>query len=447
MATGLTLVLLATLVAVPSAFAPPVPPGDVVWSMLSPLAGDDEGRALAVDPSGDFVIADDRATDTSDSTIEWFTLTPAGAGGGTGGLFGEGDGLSQRTHAVALDAGGAPFLAGSSGGTPIGLDYLLLRFNADGSFSGEKAYDGPAHRGDTALAVVTDAAGASYVTGCSQSKRASGDEDIVTIKYDAAGVWSWSRRYDGAAHGFDRPAAIAVRSGYVYVAGISRRAGRGDDVVVLKYNATSGALVWKVYYDGARHGNERVADLAVTASGIYVGGSGRSAATSTTDALLVKFAFSGARKWAKYTGGAAGSDRWTDLEWSGTMLRAAGVIRRAATGNDAMTAAYKSDGTLAWRRTFSSVGFYDDTAVALTTEATGVVYVACTCETDTDNDLRALAYDAAGDTVWASDRFGYFAGEEDVAVDIAVSGTTVAILGTSGAPALGDGYLVVGYQK
>ena len=446
-ATGLTLVLLATLVVVPSALAPPTPPGGGLWSLRSSQAGDDEGRAVAVNPGGDFVIATDQATDTADSMLKWFTMTPAGGGGGLSGAYGEGDGLPQRTNALALDSGGAAFVAGSTIGSLAGADYLLLRFTAGGSFSGAKAYDGPSHRDDSALAVATDPTGASYVTGSSQSKRTTGDEDIVTIKYDGAGLKSWTKRFDGAAHGLDRPAAVAVRSGYVYVAGRSRRTGHGDDLIVIKYNATSGAMVWTAYFDGAQHGNERVADLAVTSSGIYVGGSGRSAATSTTDALVVKFSFSGARQWSRYAGSVAGRDLWNDLEWSGTTLRAAGAIYRTATGSDAMTAAYRPDGTLAWRRTFTSQGLYDDIAVALTTEASGAVYVACTCENATDTDIRALAYDVDGATVWASLPFGYFGGEDDIAVDIAVSGTTVAVVGTSHTPSQGDDYLVLGYQK
>jgi len=443
--TGPALVLLVMMVVAPAAFAPPPPPGDGLWSLRSSRAGDDAGRAVAVNPDGEFVVAADLDTDAVDSSLLWFDMTTAGAGDASGG-YGAGDGLAETTNALALDAGGAPFLAGSITGTMARLDYLLTRSNADGSFSGEKSYDGPSHGNDAALAVVTDASGASYVTGSSQSNRTSGDQDIVTIKYDGAGLKSWTKRFDGAAHGLDRPAAIAVRSGYVYVAGRSRRTGHGDDVVVIKYRATTGALVWTAYYDGAQHRNERITDLVVTPSGIYVGGSGRSTGT-TADALLVKFAFNGTRKWAKYTGGAAGGDMWNDLEWTGSAVGAAGAIYRTATGSDAMTAAWRPDGTVAWRRTFSSTGVYDDIAVALTTEATGAVYVACTCEGATDTDIRALGYDADGVTLWASTPFGYFGGEDDVAVDVAVSGSTVAVVGVSHTPADGDDYLVLGIQK
>lgn len=437
---------LVTLLVVTLAAPAQAAPGEVVWSFLSTGANDDAARAVAVAPEGYFVGAIDGAIGEGNAHVRVHAFDADGTPRYVHNV-GDYNAVPETVVALALAPDGASFLAGWTVGPSASQDFLVTSFDRSANFTGMKTYDGPAHGADVAIAVATDSTGACYVTGSSQSGRTSGDQDIVTIKYDAAGSRVWAKRFDGAAHGLDRPVAVAVRSGYVYVAGRSRRTGHADDVLLLKYNASTGARVWAAYYDDALHRNERAADMVVTSSGIYVGGSGRAGGTSTADALLLRFGFSGALKWARYTRAAAGADSWKDLEWSAGALRAVGVIQRASTGGDAMSAAWRKDGTLAWRRTFTTVGHFDETGVALTADATGNTYVACACEGAVDSDIRVLAYAPNGDTLWLSEPFGAFAGMDDVPADIAVAGTAVAVVGTSGTQLTGDDYLILTYEK
>ena len=97
-------------------------------------------------------------------------------------------------------------------------------------------YDGAAHSFDRAEAIAVDNAKNVYVTG--QSQAGCNSFDYITIKYNAAGNSIWERRYDGMAHGYDWPKAIAVdNNGYVYVTGYSEGVGTSHDYLTIKYTA------------------------------------------------------------------------------------------------------------------------------------------------------------------------------------------------------------------
>ncbi len=180
------------------------------------------------------------------------------------------------------------------------------------------------------------------------------------------------------------------------MAGTTERAGHGKDVVLIKYNAASGARVWTRYDDDARHGNDAPTDLVVTANAVYVGGTGRQKTGVAPDALLLKYRLNGSRAWVRYTASPR-RDAWNDLEWSAGALRTTGSLYKSATAGDAMTAAWRPDGTIAWRRTFTTVEAHDEVGVALTTDANGDCYVALSCGNGSDADIRVLAYGPDGD--------------------------------------------------
>ena len=440
--TCVTLVLLGVTAVAPVAQAAP---GDSLWSLRSTRAGDDFGRAVTTNAVGDFVAAFDADTAGVDPFIRLlsFTAVPAFPYSQD---YGVGNGVPDSVAALAVAPDGSPFLAGWTLGASARQDYLLLRYTAAGSFSGQRTYDGPLQGSDAATAVAVDAAGAAYVTGSSQSRRASGDFDIVTVKYDAAGVKAWTKRFDAADRN-DKAVAIATRGSYVYVAGRSQRPGRGDDVVVVKYDAVTGKAVWSRFYDDTLHRNDVPKDLVVTATGIYVAGAGRSGGGRQSDAMLLRFNFSGVLKWARFQG-STGMDVWTDMQAAPDgRIRVAGTLTRTTTAADVATASWRSDGTLAWRVTFSSNDVLDDVGVALTVDPVGSTFVACRCANATDTDIRVIGYDAAGASLWESDPFGYYAGQDDAPADIAVSGATVAVVGTSGTPANGKDYLVLAFEK
>ncbi len=137
--------------------------------------------------------------------------------------------VNVRPTAVASDSSGNIYVAaaGDCGG------FFTLKYDVSGSLVWLKSYNGGLGA-DYPRAIAVDNAKNVYVTG--QSQIGCNSYDYITIKYDAAGNHIWDRRYDGTAHGYDWPKAIAVgNAGYVYVTGYSEGAGTSHDYVTIKY--------------------------------------------------------------------------------------------------------------------------------------------------------------------------------------------------------------------
>jgi len=144
---------------------------------------------------------------------------------------GQGTIVDVRPTAVTSDSAGNVYVAasGDCGG------FFTLKYDVAGNLAWLRKYDGGLGN-DYARAIAVDTAKNVYVTG--QSDLGSTSFDYLTIKYDAAGNSIWQRRYDGTAHGYDQPEAIAVdNKGYVYVTGYSEGAGSAHDYLTIKYTA------------------------------------------------------------------------------------------------------------------------------------------------------------------------------------------------------------------
>jgi hypothetical protein len=131
------------------------------------------------------------------------------------------------------------------------LSLLLLNVSETNAqtLQWQKQYNGPSSLLDEATKVKTDASGNVYVTGVSQL-------DILTVKYNAAGVQQWTRRYNktyvdyyDATHStIDKATDLQIDgSGNIYVTGYVYY----DDfdfpslqIVTIKYNS-SGTVLWE----------------------------------------------------------------------------------------------------------------------------------------------------------------------------------------------------------
>ena len=99
----------------------------------------------------------------------------------------------------------------------------------------------------------------------------------MLVKYKSDGTKLWSRFYQSPATKGSAGVRVAVADdGDVIVAGTIGVAppasSKGRDVVVLRY-APDGAREWVVKFDGAAHGDDYAADLALDGGGAaYVAG-------------------------------------------------------------------------------------------------------------------------------------------------------------------------------
>jgi sugar lactone lactonase YvrE len=155
-------------------------------------------------------------------------------------------------------------------------DYLTVGYSAaNGSKVWSSAYDGPAHRGDTAEGIGVSPDGTRvFVTGTS----AAGGEarDFATIAYSAAdGSQQWSSRFAEGADNFASDLVVNPSGSRVYVAGVGRpRLNDSHAFRVVAYNADTGRQAGLARYAGGR--NDFAADLAISSDGsrLFVTGGG-----------------------------------------------------------------------------------------------------------------------------------------------------------------------------
>ncbi len=130
-----------------------------------------------------------------------------------------------------------------------GFDYVILKFGRDdGALLWSKRYNNPqASMNDFPNALTIDNSNNVIVTGFSMST--NNDNDILTLKYSAAGALVWEKRYNGSANGNDQGRSVVTdNTGNVYVSGFYyRNAQGGQDFVTLKY-ASGGTLDWAAEY-------------------------------------------------------------------------------------------------------------------------------------------------------------------------------------------------------
>ena len=273
----------------------------------------------------------------------------------------------DEASAVASDSDGNIHVTGFSLGRTTGPDYFTISYDGVGNVLMSSRYDGPAHEGDKASAIVVDSEGNKYVTGSSFRGTPQKHADYDTVKFDSLGNEVWNTRYDARRNGEDEATAITLDTlgNFVYITGRSQdsESKKSDvlhyDYYTIKYETNRGRVQWGARYDNSIGGHDEAVDIVVDKSGnVYVTG------TSQGDGTGLDFAT------IKY-----GPDGNLDTAW----------------------------GTNGIARFDGGSGY--DAAVALALDSSGNVYVAGTSRNGNSNEIITVKYSPDGnlDTSWGTD--------------------------------------------
>ncbi len=307
------------------------------------------------------------------------------------------------------------------------LACISSSYNAQVSILWSQTYTSTGNNIDRAIEMVMDGAGNVYVTGIGRGS--SGNFDIVTIKYSAAGVQQWISSYNGTGNSLDEARGIAIdAAGNVYVVGWTNSTGNNYNYVTIKYNGISGGQVWAQLYNGTGNATDDPYDIKTDASAnVFVTGGVTTA--NGEDFGTVKYDSTGAQQWVQvYSFTGVNIDKAQALAVdNGGFVYVTGFSIGTGTGLDYATLKYNNAGVLQWAgaHRYNGTGNNDDQSTSIAVDnGTGNIYVTGTSRNVgiVDFDYATVMINSAGTQQWVM-RYAGTAMEIDQANDVVVDVT------------------------
>lgn len=287
----------------------------------------------------------------------------------------------------------------------ISFLFLAHLSYAQPALAWEQRYNGPPDQGDEAVSIAVDGSGNSYVTGSAFGS--SGTYDIVTIKYSPAGQQLWLQSYNGTANDNDQGVKLVLdASANVYITGYSKGSGTDNDIVTIKYN-TAGVQQWISIYNGAFNGQDQGASLTVDASGnVFVTGYETTSNFSYYDLITIMYNSAGNQVWIdSYDGPGNANDMGVDIVNDGAgntyVVGTSDTMYMSAPNNDIVLLKYNNAGVLQWRRVYWSPTYSYDIAKKMCLDRNGNILI---CGygglVNEGNNYYTLKYNPSGNCLW-----------------------------------------------
>jgi hypothetical protein len=339
-----------------------------------------DGTATVVGPSDDAAGIEDIATVRYDAAgnVLWAAR-----------YNGEQDWIDVP-EGVGVDAAGNAYVLGTSwggrrfeGGTD--WDYVVIKYNPDGSTAWVQRYNGAGNWADTASALAVDAAGSAYVAGFAFKEPDQFDRFAThfhVAKYETDGTFAWEVLYDLDPHfGAGARDVWLAPDGNILATGlIAAQEGGGtqDDIVTLKISP-QGQVLWTAQWDspGEIHGLDDAALVRTDRLGnVYVLGSSFSnIGNRNFDATLLKYTPDGVLRWAAFMDfiRADGFSELIDDE-AGNLYLSGGWDNE--TDVDGFLVSFTSSGQERWRYVFDGPATFDfQEALSVMRGPDGLLYV------------------------------------------------------------------------
>lgn len=360
--------------------------------------GDDKAYAITIDAAGNSYITGESVGNSTGPDIITIKYNPQGVQQWVTIYNGPGD-TTDVGRAIIVDNQGNVYVTGQSTGAGTGLDYVTIKYDAQGTQQWVNRYNGPGNRTDEAVSIALDNSGNIIVTGFSVgSNLANG---YATIKYNPQGIQQWVERYNSPSIYDDQANCVKTDNfGNVYVTGSSYAVGSFYDYATIKYNS-SGVEQWVSRFNGfGGHSEDFANAVAVDSDGnVYV--TGRSTiGTSGYTYATVKYNTLGTELWvSRYNGpGGYGSAYSIALDNSG-YIYVTGIALGLNNTELYATLKYSSQGLLQWASTFNGPGNILEFPPSAAVDNAGNVYITGK-SADTNSDYNTIKYNFQGTQQW-----------------------------------------------
>jgi predicted secreted protein len=258
-----------------------------------------------------------------------------------------------------------------------------------------KTYGGTADEEATSIQRTSD--GGYIIAGRTRSFGA-GDHDLWILKLDASGNVQWQKTYGGSSADQGGNIQQTPDGGYI-VAGITESPG-GEDIWVLKLDASGNVQWYKTYGGGGSGGGDHIQQTSD--GGYIVEGSIESFGANGEDLWVLKLDASGNVQWQKTYGGSS-ADEGRDIQQTSDGGYIVGVHTYGsfgAGGEDILVLKLDSSGNVQWQKTYGGSG--DDAGGRIQQTSDGGYIVGGSTESfgAGSEDIWVLKLDASGNVQW-----------------------------------------------
>ena len=323
------------------------------------------------------------------------------------------------TRTMAADGAGNVFVVGSGSIAGGGRSALATKLDAaTGNTLWQKNF------GTTdavATGVALDAAGNAYVIGYTYVS--ASNVDVVVVKYAAAdGSLLWQRTFDSGTS--DYAYALAVdASGNVVVGAEVLNAAGNTDIKVLDYAAADGTLAWQQTIDGGR--DDFVTDLSLDGAGnVLVAGVSVNAA-GNSDMRVAKLAgTTGAIAWNRAIDNGAADEAFAIAADAAGNAYVAGYFTVSGAPSAIVTKFSGTDGTILWER-----GMGTGSGQSIAVDGAGNVVMVAQVTGPGGHDFRTAKFATDGTAIWDKT---FDSGGDDFAYQVALDANgNATVVGTS----------------
>ena len=209
-------------------------------------------------------------------------------------------------------------------------DVWILKLNADGDVTWQKTYGGTGY--DLPFSIQQTTPDGGYILAGGTSSFGAGSSDLWLVKLDADGKITWQKAYGGTGYDFANSVMQTTDGGYI-VAGQTSSFGAGkDDVWVMKIT-NSGDVTWQKTYGGTE--SELAFSIQQTNpdGGYIMTGGTYSFGTGNNDLWLVKLDADGEVTWQKTYGGSGSEGAYLVRQTNDGSYVAAGRTNSFSSGS------------------------------------------------------------------------------------------------------------------